>query len=289
MINKLKKPIPIVEQNWDEDLIPTLTVFNWVYNHKDFIRESIESILIQKTTFKVEIIIHDDASKDGTKEIVLEYQKKHPHLFKNILQDENQWSQGKSVMKPLFEKSRGKYVALAHGDDYWIDPLKLQKQYQILENNKSIAVCAHSHLDLDGALLVDNKLNIAYPGSKWISTTDIINIGGGIVATNSIFIRTSVVQEMPLFYRKSPVGDLAIILYASLAGKVYVLNEVMSIYRKFSSESSWSFTFNKNWKSRFNYRIKMIRFWFYFNWNTGFKYFSPVFHRKIKLVIKLFI
>ena len=111
-------PIVITEHKWPSDTQPVVSIFNWVYNHKDYIRESIDSILMQKTTFRVEIIIHDDASNDGTAEIIKEYEVIYPKLFNNILQKENQWSQGKSVMTPLFERPKGKYVALAHGDDY---------------------------------------------------------------------------------------------------------------------------------------------------------------------------
>lgn len=131
----LDKPLAITDHVWPEDTIPAVSVFNWVYNHKEYIRASIESILVQKTTFPNEIIIHDDASNDGTKQIILEYQEKHPKLFRNILHEVNQWSQGISVMTPLFEKPGGKYVALSHGDDYWTDPYKLQKQVDFLEAN----------------------------------------------------------------------------------------------------------------------------------------------------------
>ena len=126
-MNNISKIIPITEQNWPIESKPILTIFSWVFNHKNYIRESVESILSQKTNFKVEIILHDDASSDGSKEIILEYEKKHPRLFKNILQKKNQYSQGKSLTNSLFKKSKGKYIALMHGDDYWIDDLKLQK------------------------------------------------------------------------------------------------------------------------------------------------------------------
>ena len=70
----LNEAIPVTEQNWSDDVQPVVTVFNWSYNHVNFIRQSIESILQQKTTFHIEIIIHDDASNDGTIEIIREYE-----------------------------------------------------------------------------------------------------------------------------------------------------------------------------------------------------------------------
>ena len=149
MIYNMTEPILITEHKWTDDTTPVLSVFSWVYNHRDFIRESIESILMQKTNFKVEIIIHDDASNDGTAEIIREYEAKYPQLFNNILQKENQWSQGKSVMTPLFEKPKGRFIALTHGDDYWTDPLKLKKQVEFLENNKTLLSINLSNNQMD--------------------------------------------------------------------------------------------------------------------------------------------
>lgn len=156
---KLKSTKEITKQNWPEGTKPVVSVFNWTYNHIDYIKESIESILIQKTNFPVEIIIHDDASTDGTKEIILEYQEKYPQLFRNILHTENQWGQGKSIMKPLFEKPKGKYIALTHGDDYWTDPYKLQKQFDFLEKNKlcNYVFTNNSVLHSNGELKTINK------------------------------------------------------------------------------------------------------------------------------------
>ncbi len=162
----LSNPIKITEQVWGDEIMPIVTIFSWTFNHKDFIKQSIDSILMQKTTFPIEIIIHDDASNDGTKEIILDYQKKYPFLFKNILQTENQWSQGKSVMAALFEKPRGKYIALTHGDDYWTDPLKLQIQVDFLENNENYGAVftdfTKYYQDSNKTLVsfVNNQLNV---------------------------------------------------------------------------------------------------------------------------------
>ena len=141
---RLSKPVRITEQVWPEGTVPVVSVFNWAYNHVGFIRESIESILMQETMFPVEIIIHDDASTDGTTEIIREYEAKYPQLFRNIIQTENQWSQGKSVMTPMFTAPQGEFIALTHGDDYWTSPHKLQKQVEALHANPSAVGAFHS-------------------------------------------------------------------------------------------------------------------------------------------------
>lgn len=116
------------------------------YNHEKFIAEAIESFLMQKTNFKFEILIHDDASTDRTPEIIKEYELKYPGLIKPIFQTENQYSKRKSFntlnLNNLI-RAKGKYIAVCEGDDYWIDPYKLQKQVDMMEKNPNCSLCVH--------------------------------------------------------------------------------------------------------------------------------------------------
>ena len=148
---RLEKPMRITEQAWPEGTEPVVSVFSWAYNHVEFIRESIDSILMQETTFPVEIIIHDDASTDGTTEIIREYEAQYPHLFRNIIQNKNQWSQGKSVMSPLRFAPRGDYIALSHGDDFWVSHDKLERQIAVFRNHPNILFCGGACNVLDSA------------------------------------------------------------------------------------------------------------------------------------------
>ena len=116
------------------------------YNHVKYIRDTIEGFLMQKTKFPIEIIIHDDASTDGTADIIREYATKHQDLIITILQSENQHSIGnKPFTNYLLPRVRSKYIAYCEGDDYWTDPLKLQKQFDFLENNEEYILCTHNH------------------------------------------------------------------------------------------------------------------------------------------------
>lgn len=225
----LSHPVRVTEQVWSDDTMPVVSVFNWVYNHKEYIRESIESIVMQQTTFPIEIIIHDDASNDGTKEIILEYQEKYPRLFKNILQQENQWSQGKSVMQPLLKAPRGTFIALSHGDDYWTDPLKLQKQFSFMEKNDEYAMCFH-------------EVNISYQNQKVRKYTGIDSskdmgfedfVDSNKAATCSVFFRNGLLNnEFFDTFNQVPVGDWFLNLSLSELGKIYFLNDCMAIYRR---------------------------------------------------------
>ena len=123
---------------------PLVSIVSLTYNHEKFIRRALESFIMQKTNFEYEIIIHDDASTDNTQQIIREYKKKYPEIIKPILQEENQKSKGSGIVtKTAYSAARGKYIALCEGDDYWTDPLKLQKQVEFLENNIEYVGCYH--------------------------------------------------------------------------------------------------------------------------------------------------
>ena len=113
-----------------------LTVLCTSYNQVDYIRVCLDGIVMQKCSFSWEAIVHDDASSDGTQEVILEYAEKYPDIIKPILQKENLFSKKDgSLRRVLMEACRGKYIANLEGDDYWTDPFKLQKQVDYLENH----------------------------------------------------------------------------------------------------------------------------------------------------------
>ena len=106
------------------------------FNHARYIRDTLDGFVMQKTDFKFEILIHDDASTDETADIIREYEAKYPDLIKPIYQKENQYSKDVWITDVFqLRRSKGKYIALCEGDDYWTDPDKLQKQYDALESH----------------------------------------------------------------------------------------------------------------------------------------------------------
>ena len=116
---------------------PLVSIHCLTFNQAPYIRQCLDGFVMQKTNFPFEAIVHDDASTDGTAEIIKEYAEKYPNIIKPILEKENQYTKiGFSGIEQLMaEKEKGKYIAICEGDDYWTDSLKLQKQVDFLESH----------------------------------------------------------------------------------------------------------------------------------------------------------
>lgn len=209
------------------------------YNHEKYIANAIESFLMQKTNFKYEILIHDDASTDKTQEIIREYQKKYPDIIKPILQKENQYSKGirKISHKYNISRAKGKYIAICEGDDYWCDPNKLQKQVDYMEKNNDCGMTFHAYnLEVNGE--IKKKIRV-YNKSRISPVEDIILGGGDFVATNSIVYKKSIMENPPELYFNCIVGDYPLQILTSMSNYAYYIDEWMSVYR-YLSENSWT-------------------------------------------------
>lgn len=197
------------------------------YNQINFIRKCLDGFLMQKTNFNYEIIIYDDASTDGTNLVIQKYAQRYPGLFNVFYQKENQYSQGIRGMMPRFNfpRAKGKYIALCEGDDYWTDPLKLQKQVDYLERNKDDILVFHNAFKLysDG----HNELFNVYKRSHY-EAKDLWD--QWLIPTATVMFRNS-----NLFYPdwlfKSSHGDLGLFLLLGEYGSFGFINEASSVYR----------------------------------------------------------
>lgn len=138
-------PQPCTEKeivaNWSGDLDkPLVSIVCCTYNHVNFIEAALNGFLMQKTDFPFEIVVHDDASKDGTIGILREYQSRYPRILKLLIQNENKYQQGVSPLSFAFPLASGKYIAFCEGDDYWIDCDKIYKQASFLDENPGVSI-----------------------------------------------------------------------------------------------------------------------------------------------------
>lgn len=139
---------------------PTLTICCIAYNHVNFIEDALNGFLTQRTIFPFEVIVHDDASTDGTREIIEKYQSKYPKIIKTIFQRENQYSKGRRALGFFQGVSDAKYLAVCEADDYWSDSKKLQKQVDYLEEHPECVITGHDAFIIDdsGEMLKNSKL-----------------------------------------------------------------------------------------------------------------------------------
>lgn len=138
---RLAHPLPIGEQNWPEGTRPLVSILCPTYNHERFIAACLEGFLLQETTFPVEIIVQDDASTDGTADIVRTYTRRHPQLFRPVFHETNQYSRGRKPTLLAFRHSHGDYIATCEGDDFWCLPAKLERQIAIFDSNPECILC----------------------------------------------------------------------------------------------------------------------------------------------------
>lgn len=199
------------------------------YNHESYIRNCLDGFITQRTNFDFEVIIHDDASNDKTAEIIKEYELKYPNLIKPIYQIENQWSKGVRITSELnFPRSKGKYIALCEGDDYWTDPYKLQKQVDFLEANPDYVLSFHKVkiLKTDGTLVEDfiTKVPENYENQETLARL------GNYIHTPSVVFR-NIIKEFPPEMKLSPIGDYFLYMLLSEYGKLKYFEEEMAVYR----------------------------------------------------------
>jgi glycosyltransferase involved in cell wall biosynthesis len=210
------------------------------YNHEKYIADAIDSFLMQKTNFEYEILIHDDASTDKTTEIIKKYERHYPEKIRPIYQYENQYSKGVKISPTfLYPKSKGRYIAICEGDDYWLDPYKLQKQVDYMEEHSECSVCVHASKKIDTN--TKKEIGVVRPSNRDrdFDIEEVIIGGGGLFATNSILFRKQLSVNIPRFYDIAPVGDYPLIVYLALCGDVHYIDEYMSVYRVGVS-NSWS-------------------------------------------------
>lgn len=212
---------------------PLLSISCITYNHEKYIKDCLEGFLKQNTDFVTEILIHDDASTDNTQSIIKKYQNDYPEIIKPILQTENQYSKGQRGISIKFNvpRAQGKYIALCEGDDYWTDPLKLQKQVDFLEAHPECAFCfTRAEQEFTGT----NKENIIYPktlSSSVLSATDYLDIP--TTATCSLVFR-NYPKTRGIEFTMLPHSHGDFLLYCNLLqlGKAGAIEDVTCVYRK---------------------------------------------------------
>lgn len=228
----LGTPTPLEFHDWPDNSVPLVTVICTAFNHGDFIRKCLDGFMMQETDFPVEILIHDDASKDATAAIIGEYQEMYPSIIRSILQTENQFSKGMKILPLLIEMAHGPYVAICEGDDYWTDPRKLAKQVTLMTSNPTFSLCGtivrcvksgkdQSEVELPEMMRPWHSLTV-------LGIEDFV--GGYPIHTSTAMFRRHLLNIPNIFDK---VLNLDVCMFAMLAarGPVGFIHECTSTYR----------------------------------------------------------
>ncbi|ARS53466.1 glycosyltransferase family 2 protein [Kushneria konosiri] len=220
---------------------PEVSVVCTTYNQAGYIREAIESFLCQQTDFCFEIIVHDDASTDGTAEIISEYASRYPRLIRAVLRDENQYQQGRRIMPLAAGFARAPYLALCEGDDFWCDEQKLARQYRAMQAKPEIAISYHNVIRRGPEREV---LHVEQQDSRnherVVTLDELLVQTGDYCPSPSLMLHRRVMERLPeWFYTTAPVGDFYLqVLAAEPEGALY-LPDIMAVYRT-HAQGSWS-------------------------------------------------
>lgn len=210
-----------------------VTICCTAYNQEKYIKQCLEGFIMQKTTFRFEAIVHDDASTDNTAAIIKEYAIKYPDIIKPIFETENQYSKHNGSLRKIMRANmRGKYIAHCEADDYWIDPYKLQKQIDILEADPQVSMVYTSFKTVDSKC--NPMFRPTYEKYKQISSSGYILkkllSSGNFIMTLTTCIKREVYESSIM--KNSNIGlDYLLFLTAASMGKVIFLPDETGCYR----------------------------------------------------------
>lgn len=231
-----------------------------VYNHEPYLRQCLEGFVMQKTNFRFEAIVHDDASTDGSAAIIREYAEKYPDIIKPIYETENQYSKRDgSLSRIMNAHMHGKYIAFCEGDDYWTDPLKLQKQVDFLERNLDYGL-VHTYFNY---VDVHNKVippptqfhqhiqERIFDGYIW----DYYLYNPGFIMTCTCMLRRSLYKE-----EEQTFLDTGLFMMIARQSKVHCIREITSCYRRNPQGAMCS---NPDYVKARNLRVKLYQVYYY--------------------------
>jgi glycosyltransferase involved in cell wall biosynthesis len=217
--------------------LPVVSIICNTYNHEKYIGEAIEGFIIQKTKFPFEILIHDDASTDGTVDIIREYENNYPHVIYPIYQIENQFSKAINIFSTYqLSRARGKYVAFCEGDDYWTDPYKLQKQVDYMDSNPEYGLVHtdnSNYLSSSGEIIISHK-KLYYPNPPSGDVFEIL-LKKNFISSLTVIARKNIlhnaVNNLNSWIPPDLLIDYTYWLEISRISKITYLNEITAMYR----------------------------------------------------------
>lgn len=247
-----------------------VTVYCIAYNHEKYIRDALEGFIKQKTSFEFEVIVHDDASTDGTKAIIQEYADRYPTIIKPIYQAQNTYNTHNRVYDFLLPRTNGKYIAICEGDDYWIDANKLQSQYDFLESHYDCSAVVHLALQLNPNGVIQSYYDFNQNDRVFLDISDILE-NHAVFPTASLFFRKEFYYRHKEVLKRMRAFDYVIKTLLAMDGRICVLPYTMSVYR-FQAIGAWTTKVWANKEKRKQHLMESIDNLQVLNRYSGYKY-----------------
>ena len=215
---------------------PKLSISTICFNQAQFIAKALDSVLMQKASFEYEVVIGDDCSTDGTREIVADYQRRWPEKVKPILREKNVGMQKNGI--DTLERCGGEYLAFLEGDDYWTDPNKIQMQVDYLDAHQD---CALVHHKVDHIAWPSGESLGEYPPAPYrIERPDPkILAMFNFIQTCSVMLRRKWLPPFDQQFQKLKLGDWPLCVLLSERGWVGYVDRTMAHYRVHAN-NSWN-------------------------------------------------
>ena len=251
-----------------------VSVWCRTYNHVNYIKDALDGLVSQQTDFIYKVIVFDDASTDGTSDIVRAYAEKYPEIIHAIIAKENIYHHPdtKKIIADIWKQHlTGKYMAFCEGDDFWIDNNKLQMQVDYMETHPECTMHMHNALWLNcrnGAMKAGNP----YKGKdEWdITAEELIMQYNGYPSTASFLFKSEQINK-PQFFAEVHASDYTTILYALATGSVHYSSRIMSVYRVFAA-GSYAVRMQQNNGLKICFYLRMLLFFFKYDEYTNYKY-----------------
>lgn len=203
----IRPNVALRDRCFDDDVKVCVSICCITFNHREYISACLEGFLDQRCDFRVEIVIHDDASTDGTAEVIRDYAARYPTIFRPILQQENQYSKGVNPYYAYaFPAACGTYIAICDGDDFWADPDKLTRQVAVLDLEPGTVLTYGPVTAFTAEGTVPDYLG----GATRDLTAEELKAATPINTLTTCFRNVFRFAAPPLFLRNSPIGDLTV-------------------------------------------------------------------------------
>lgn len=224
---------------------PQISIICNTYNQEKYIGQALDSFLMQKVSVPFEILVHDDASTDGTSHIIKKYEELYPDIVKPIYNPVNQYSLGNSITANIqIPRAKGKYLAFCEGDDYWSEQNKLQIQYDYMEKHPEATGCCHAYsmVKRDNSLIEEIY---DFLGDCEVPMSRLIGNQLKVPHFATLFLRKGCIENMGDQFLGRPCNDMVIRIYCAVNGSLHYISKNMSCYRR-NVEGSWTCTIGQN-------------------------------------------